>query len=108
MTHNSRHRSTILLAAGFISAAASIAWSAPMAGDGPACTEKAKAAKLATLTDLDPEYITIWATGMQDGSCRGYSAGQEVTVEKREDGLACVRAEDDQTCFWITETKAPQ
>lgn len=72
-----------------------------LTGDGPGCTDKALGARLAELTDTDPEYITIWAAGMQDQSCRGYSAGQEVTVEAREDGLACVKTAEDAKCFWV-------
>lgn len=79
----------------------------PMRGDGPGCTDQALGAKLAALSDTDPEYISIWASGMQDQSCRGYSAGAEVTVEARAEGLACVRAADDAACFWVREDIAP-
>lgn len=78
-----------------------------LAEDGPGCKDKAIAAKFLTLTDTDPEYITIWAQGMQDQSCRGYSAGLEVTVEERGDGMACVKAADDAVCFWVRESMAP-
>jgi hypothetical protein len=81
---------------------------APMAGDGPGCKDKAIAAKLIGLTDVDPAYIEIWAAGMQDGSCRGYPIGQEVTVEDRADGMACVKAADDDACFWVRESMAPK
>jgi hypothetical protein len=47
----------------------------PLAGDGPGCKDKTIAAKLLPLEDYDPAYIEIWAKGMQDQSCRGYSAG---------------------------------
>ena len=80
----------------------------PMSGDGPGCNDKARASELAGLEDFDPRFISIWAEGMQDGSCRGYSVGQEVTVDDRADGLACIRAEVDETCFWIREDLAPE
>ena len=80
----------------------------PLAGDGPGCKDKALGARLATLTEADPEYISIWAAGMQDLSCRGFSAGTEVTVDERADGIACVRtAEDTDGCFWVRESMAP-
>lgn len=81
----------------------------PLLGDGPGCTDKVAATRLAELQgkDFDPEYIEIWAKGMQDGSCRGYSAGQDVSVEERSDGLACVKAADDTQCFWMPDAKAP-
>jgi len=94
---------TMLALAGCSSAASS----APMAGDGPGCTDKAVAAKLAATAETDPAYIEIWAKGMQDGSCRGFSAGLDVTVEERADGLACVKAADDKACFWVRESMAP-
>jgi hypothetical protein len=90
------------------SAIAGVAAAEPMAGDGPGCKDKAIAAKLLLLQDSDPAYIEIWATGMVDGSCRGYSAGVEVTVEDRGAGMACVKATDDDACFWVRESMAPQ
>lgn len=81
---------------------------APMAGDGAGCRDKAVAAKLIPLEDTNPAYIEIWAKGMRDGSCRGYSAGQEVAVVERADGMACVRAADDDVCFWVRESMAPK
>jgi hypothetical protein len=80
---------------------------APMAGDGPGCKDKAIAATLIPLKDTDPAYIEIWAKGMVDRSCRGYPIGEEVTVEDRADGMACVRAKDDAVCFWVREGLAP-
>jgi len=77
-----------------------------LTGDGPGCIDKARGARLAELTDTNAEYISIWATGMQDQSCRGYSAGQEVTVEARDDGLACVKAAEDAKCFWVKGSMA--
>ena len=94
---------TMLALAGCSSAAAS----GKMAGDGAGCTDKAIAMKLAALEEIDPAYITIWAKGMQDDSCRGFSAGLEVTVEGRSDGLACVKSAEDKTCFWVKESMAP-
>ena len=90
------------------SSIAGVAAAAPMAGDGPGCKDKATAAKLLPLQDYDPAYIDIWAKGMADGSCRGYSAGVEVTVEDRGDGVACVKATDDDACFWVRDSLAPQ
>jgi hypothetical protein len=78
-----------------------------LAGDGAGCKDKTIAAKLAALDEFDPAYIEIWAKGMQDQSCRGYSAGQEVTVDERGDDMACVRAADDEACFWVAESMAP-
>ena len=78
-----------------------------LAEDGAGCKDKAIAAKLAALEDVDPAYIEIWAKGMQDQSCRGYSVGQQVTVEDRADGMACIRAADDEACFWVRESMAP-
>ena len=98
----------ILLVTLAASAIAGVAAAAPMAGDGPGCKDKATAAKLLPLQDYDPAYIDIWAKGMADGSCRGYSAGVEVTVEDRGDGMACVKAADDDACFWVRESMAPQ
>ena len=97
----------IALAASAIAGAAS---AAPMAGDGPGCKDKAIAAKLIGLTDRrSPAYIEILGDGdrEQDGSCRGYPIGQEVTVEDRADGMACVKAADDDACFWVREDMAP-
>ncbi|MGE0846256.1 MAG: hypothetical protein AB7L41_08295 [Flavobacteriaceae bacterium] len=96
-----------LLAALFLVAACSAGAADPMTGDGPGCTDKARAAELAGLDDFDPGFIAIWAEGMQDASCRGYSAGQQVTVDERDEGLACVRAEDDEACFWVSGKLAP-
>lgn len=79
-----------------------------MAGSGPGCKDKAIAAKLRGLQNTDPAYIEIWAKGMQDQSCRGYGAGREVTVEDRAEGMACVRADDDEACFWVRESMAPR
>lgn len=76
-------------------------------GDGPGCTDKALGARLAELTDTDPEYISIWATGMQDQSCRGFGVGNEVTVDERADGLACIRTAEDDTCFWVRADMVP-
>lgn len=75
----------------------------PLAGDVVGCTDKAAATRLLALEDTDAAFVGIWAKGMQDGSCRGYSAGQEVTVDERGDGMACVRAADDKACFWVED-----
>lgn len=79
----------------------------PMRGDGAGCRDKAVAAELLSLEDFDPAYIAIWANGMRNQSCRGYGAGQDVTVDARADGMACVRAADDEECFWVAESVAP-
>ena len=98
---------TALTIAAFSLALTGAASADQLEGDGPGCKDKAIAAKLITLEDFDPAYIEIWAKGMQDQSCRGYSAGQEVTVDERADGMACVRAADDEACFWVRENMAP-
>ena len=99
---------TILLAGVLLLAAWHPDAARPMTGDGPGCTDKMRASELAGLEDFDPRFISIWADGMQDGSCRGYSAGQAVMVDARTDGLACVRAMDDEVCFWIRDDLAPK
>ena len=79
-----------------------------LAGNGPGCVDKSAAAKFAALSDTDPAYIGIWADGMKDGTCRGYSEGQAVIVEDRAPALACVRAPEDSRCFWVREDMAPR
>ena len=78
-----------------------------MRGDGAGCTDKAIAAELVALDDTNPRYVEIWAKGMQDQSCRGFSAGLTVTVADRADGMACVKSAGDATCFWVKESAAP-
>lgn len=95
----------------FLREANAAAWPAAadnaMTGDGAGCTDRAKAAELATLEDTDPRYIAIWAEGMKDSSCRGFSTGQQVRVVERDGGLACVLAADDVSCHWIGDDIAP-
>jgi hypothetical protein len=76
-------------------------------GDGAGCTDKALGTKLAGLTDMDPEYIAIWAKGMQDQSCRGFGVGNDVTVDERDGDIACVRTAEDATCFWVRADMVP-
>jgi hypothetical protein len=79
----------------------------PLKGDGPGCKDRAEAAKLVTASKGadQSEYIRLWADGMQDQRCRGFSMGLGVTVkEKAADGWACILPADDPqnpTCFWI-------
>ena len=96
-----------LIAAATIAAAWPAAADGAMTGDGAGCTDRAKAAELATLEDTDPRYIAIWAEGMKDSSCRGFSTGQQVRVVERDGGLACVLAADDVSCHWIGDDIAP-
>ena len=79
----------------------------PLKGDGPGCKDKALGIELASLKDTDTHYISIWAQGMQDQSCRGFSAGLEVTVEERDETVACVRSAEDDACFWVRADMAP-
>lgn len=99
----------------------------PMAESGAGCTDKTKGARLADLRKLmadmesaDPEApaksqyqdylkesVDIWTQGLQDQSCRGFGPANEVTVEQRADGLACVRTSEDKLCFWVSEKMAP-
>jgi len=70
------------------------------------CKDKAKAMALveAGKKDDPTEMIDLWAAGMQDQSCRGYTAGLGVSVEKTEDGWSCILAIDDpdnKTCLWV-------
>ena len=98
-----------LIIAALVMGPACAAHAEKMTGDGFGCKDKEIAARLIGMSDLDPAYLEIWFTGMKDQSCRGSSIGQEVTVEARGDGLACVRAEDDkEACFWVPEAMAPK
>ena len=78
-----------------------------MRGDGAGCKNKAIAAELVALDDTNPRYIEIWAKGMQDKSCRGFSVGLTVSVDGRTDGMACVKSAEDAACFWVKESVAP-
>lgn len=79
----------------------------PLKGDGPGCKDRAEAGKLVAASKGDDQsaYIKMWADGMQDQRCRGFSTGLGVTVkEKAADGWACILPADDPantTCFWI-------
>ena len=79
----------------------------PLKGDGSGCKDRAEAAKLVTASkgDDQSEYIKLWADGMQDQRCRGFSEGLGVTVkEKAADGWACIVPADDPQnpcCFWV-------
>lgn len=80
----------------------------PLKGDGPGCKDRALGAELASIQETDPRYIEIWATGMQDQSCRGFSAGQDVTEDERAEGIACIRTAEDDACFWVRADMAPR
>jgi hypothetical protein len=79
----------------------------PMRADGPGCTDRAITARLTALRGADPAYFIVWAEGVQDGLCRGYSSGLDVTVDERSEGLACVRAPEDKSCHWVADAMAP-
>ena len=78
---------------------------------GPAgatgCKDKTKAMALveAGKKEDQAEFIKLWADGMQDYSCRGFTTGLGVAVEKtNEDGWDCILPIDDpdnKACFWI-------
>ena len=80
-------------------------------GEGAGCQDKLLGTELATLSPEEPRYIEIWAQGMQDMSCRGFGQSSgDVTIENREDGLACIRAGDDdpnKPCFWVPDKWLP-
>ena len=83
-----------------------------MAGDGLGCKDRTIAGRLIDMPDTDPAYIEIWATGMQDLSCRGLGAGNEVEVKDRDEDMTCVlpledQALDDGACFWVVNSIAP-
>ena len=76
--------------------------------DGVGCQDRALGQRLTEIPSESEEAIGIWIKGMQDMSCRGYAQKLPVTVEKTEDGLACIRAADDEAekpCFWIAADK---
>jgi len=81
-------------------------------GDGSGCKDKVEAIKLveASKKEDQSEYITLWADGMQDQRCRGFSEGLGATVEKTDsDGWACIKPADDpevDACFWIAPGRA--
>jgi hypothetical protein len=81
-------------------------------GDGTGCKDKAEAVKLVDASNKEDqsEYINLWASGMQDQRCRGFSEGLGATVEKSDsDGWACIKPADDpqvDACFWIAPGRA--
>jgi hypothetical protein len=86
---------------------AGMAAAEPLKGDGPGCKDKALGIELASLQETHARYISIWAQGIQDLSCRGFSGGLEVTVEARDGTVACVRTAEDDVCYWVRADMAP-
>ena len=101
-----RRRLEILLVS--MLAGPAVAAAEPMAADGAGCSDRAVAAALVAAPFEGPEYIRIWAKGMQDGSCRGYARGEDVAVDEVADDMSCVRASDDAVCFWVSKDMAPR
>ena len=95
-----------------LATACSAAAADKMAGDGLGCKDRTIAGRLIDMPDTDPAYIEIWATGMQDLSCRGLGAGNEVEVKDRDEDMTCVlplvgSTVDDGKCLWVVNAIAP-
>jgi hypothetical protein len=76
-------------------------------GDAQGCKDRAKAEELIAAGKLaDPsKAIKIWSEGMQTQTCRGFTSGLAVAVEKVDGKLACILPGDDpanKQCFWVS------
>jgi hypothetical protein len=74
--------------------------------DAKGCKDRAKAEELVAAAKLDDpsKMIELWSAGMQDRTCRGFTGGLAVAVERVEGGWACVLPGDEpnnKPCFWI-------
>lgn len=70
------------------------------------CKDRAKAEELVAASKLDDpsKMIKIWAEGMQDRTCRGFTGGLAVSVEKVDGRWACILPGDEpenKQCFWV-------
>jgi hypothetical protein len=74
--------------------------------DAQGCKDKAKATELiaASKSGDTSKFITLWADGMKDQTCRGFSPGLPVKLDHQEGDLTCILPGDDpanKQCFWI-------